>query len=836
MQELTKRPVPLPFRAAGVPQAMKDEARWCVWRYEHRDGGWTKVPVNARTGGRAQSSNSATYSTYREALAAFNDDREGLAGLGFFLGDRWIGVDVDDCIDSLTDERTALAQEVIDHVPGYAETSPSGEGLKVITRGSIPHTRTRKGLELYADGRFFAITGHKIERELDASETLGAIDCDLTQFYELHFGSASARPSVEDTDLNALIHAKAPAEKCAIEYVRDELLPYLKPETMAYLEWLGVGQALHHQGQGDDEWCDLWDEWSQLDPERYAEGVCAEKWDGFGRPGGGAVVTLRTLLHKVKELRALEKYESAAKWSTRIAASKAERELTETIPQGIASDLLVDDTLREKLAQQLQRHLKDECKTRYPIAKVRGWMKPQISHDHGNAPAWVRPYVYVRDQDRFYDIERKTVLTRASFNATHNRDMPKNDFGDPVKQAADGATDLYGIVVVDSALYQPALGQFFTFAGRECVNTYDASQIPTVPPVLTDEEEAAVAVVQQHLRQWLPNDRERELFVSWLAFVVQNPGVKVRWAPYLCGVQGDGKSFFGDMLGAVMGSSNYRSMSGELINGSTFTDWAAGQCVTMIEEVKLHGANRFEAANKIKPFITNETVDVHPKGRASYNTPNTVNYIIASNFIDGMPVTDDDRRFMFLQSAFSTASLKAFRARSPDFYKRLFAAIKDHAGAIRFWLAHFNEWHAEFAPDGNAPHTRMREDVIELSLTDTQSACRTVFESGCPGVTDSWVAVKLFAMAVAHELGPHSGRSSAAIGTACAQYLKDHGYVSMGKERHRVRVGEKSIASGFWCHESLCTSDSGRVHNWWPEAEEIIKKSIVDATAQEFLR
>jgi hypothetical protein len=828
MQELTKRPVPLPFRAAGVPQAMKDEARWCVWRYEHRDGSWTKVPVNARTGGRGQSNNRSTWSTYGEALAAFNDDREGLAGLGFFLGDRWIGVDVDDCIDSLTDERTALAQEVIDHVPGYAETSPSGEGLKVITRGSIPHTRTRKGLELYADGRFFAITGHKIERPNDASETLGVIDCDLTQFYELHFGSASARPSVEDTDLNALLHAKGPIGEYDIERVRDELLVHLPCES--YKEWLDVGMALHHQGEAGDEWLELWDEWSQAG-STYAEGVCEAKWEGFGNDSKRESITLGSLIHIVKGILALAKYDREAHYATKIAAATDKVKLQDEIPREIALDLGVDAKVREDLAQLIKRRIKALFQTSQPISAVRSWVKPTVSHDRGNAPVWVRPYVYVADEERFLDAERRLRFTRESFNAKHNRDMPKNDAGDPIKPAATGATDLYGIPVVDSALYQPALGRFFVFDGRECVNIYDDSQIPRTA-VLTDDEEAAVALVKRHLLQMLPNDRERQLFTNWLAYVVQNPGKKIRWAPYLCGVPGDGKSFFGVLLGAVMGARNFRSLSGDMLK-QPYTDWAVGVCATLIEEVKLHGADKFDAVNKLKPFITNDVVDVRPMFRAPYNAPNTVNYMIASNYIDGMPITEDDRRFMILQSAFSAERLKAFNDANPDFYTELFSAVETFPGAMRSWLLYERDWHPDFKPDGKAPVTAARGLAIELNESDADSACRTVFDSRPGGVTGSWVAIAAFVSAVAAELGPRSDIRPAALKRICTAFLSGIGFRYMGDERHRV--GPERTISRFWCHESVCQSRGTAWHNWWAEAEPIIKKSYADAVGKDFL-
>jgi primase-polymerase (primpol)-like protein len=38
------RPAPLRVEPAGIPQALKTARRWMIWRYEHRNGKWTKVP------------------------------------------------------------------------------------------------------------------------------------------------------------------------------------------------------------------------------------------------------------------------------------------------------------------------------------------------------------------------------------------------------------------------------------------------------------------------------------------------------------------------------------------------------------------------------------------------------------------------------------------------------------------------------------------------------------------------------------------------------------------------------------------------------------------------
>ncbi|MDX9980129.1 MAG: PriCT-2 domain-containing protein [Lentisphaeria bacterium] len=56
-----------------------------------------------------------------------------------------------------------------------------------------------------------------------------------------------------------------------------ECLKNLSPVGMDYEDWLRVGMAL--QGVGLP--CAIWDNWSQRDPLRYEERLCASKWESF---------------------------------------------------------------------------------------------------------------------------------------------------------------------------------------------------------------------------------------------------------------------------------------------------------------------------------------------------------------------------------------------------------------------------------------------------------------------------------------------------------------------------------------------------------------------------
>src|SRR5439155_14732757 len=108
----------------------------------------------------------ATWGSFDAALAAVVAGKAD--GAGIVLGDGVVGVDVDDCRDPETGALTAEALAIVQALDSYTEVSPSRTGLHVLVRGSLPAGRRRKGdVEMYAEARYFTITG----RHLDGTPT-----------------------------------------------------------------------------------------------------------------------------------------------------------------------------------------------------------------------------------------------------------------------------------------------------------------------------------------------------------------------------------------------------------------------------------------------------------------------------------------------------------------------------------------------------------------------------------------------------------------------------------------------------------------------------------------
>ena len=146
-------------RAENIPEQLKTRPQWVVWKAvgDKPD----KVPYSASTGRRASSTDLLTWSTFQEALEAYENGE--YAGLGFVFSsaDPYTGIDLDDCVDG--DGEIALwAMEIVRHLDSYTELSATGSGLHIIVRGDVPNRRNGH-VEVYGSKRFFTVTGHAIE-------------------------------------------------------------------------------------------------------------------------------------------------------------------------------------------------------------------------------------------------------------------------------------------------------------------------------------------------------------------------------------------------------------------------------------------------------------------------------------------------------------------------------------------------------------------------------------------------------------------------------------------------------------------------------------------------
>jgi putative DNA primase/helicase len=149
----------LPIRTENIPEELKARPQWVVWRAVGDKP--NKIPYSARTGRRASSTDLMTWSTFEEALGAYQKDEYAGVGFVFSSADPYTGIDLDNCVDE-NGEMAGWALEIVRYFDSYTELSTTGTGLHIIVRGDVPNRRNGD-LEVYSSKRFFTLTGHVVE-------------------------------------------------------------------------------------------------------------------------------------------------------------------------------------------------------------------------------------------------------------------------------------------------------------------------------------------------------------------------------------------------------------------------------------------------------------------------------------------------------------------------------------------------------------------------------------------------------------------------------------------------------------------------------------------------
>jgi len=119
-----------------------------------------KVPMVAdERHRRAKSSDASTWRSYLAARDAYEAGWHAGIGRVIVKGEGLVGVDLDDCRNPDTGTLTPRASEILERLDSYSEVSPSGTGVKVWVRAALERSYVKPGIEIYARGRYFTITG-----------------------------------------------------------------------------------------------------------------------------------------------------------------------------------------------------------------------------------------------------------------------------------------------------------------------------------------------------------------------------------------------------------------------------------------------------------------------------------------------------------------------------------------------------------------------------------------------------------------------------------------------------------------------------------------------------
>lgn len=195
--------------------------------------------------------------------------------------------------------------------------------------------------------------------------------------------------------------------------------------------------------------------------------------------------------------------------------------------------------------------------------------------------------------------------------------------------------------------------------------------------------------------------------IKWLALPLQHPGTKMRSALVFHGPQGAGKNLFFEIIAAIYGK--YSIVVGQEHLEEKHNDWCSSKLFMIGDEV-IARQELYHQKNKLKAFITGETIQINPKFLPIRTERNYINVVFLSNEDQPLALEESDRRYFVVYTP---------PERKDDLYQRVDACIAN-GGIEAFYDYLLNVDLDGFAAFSRPPMTIAKRDLIDLGLKPEQ--------------------------------------------------------------------------------------------------------------------
>lgn len=649
-----------------------------------------KLPTSPHNGAMIDPHLSTNWTDYVTALAA------GKPGFVFTEEDSFFFLDIDHCLTG--DAWSPLALDLLNRFPGAAvEVSQSGTGLHVFGsyQGPAPEhacKNTALGIELYTSRRFVALTFDRWQGDActDHTTALHALIADYfrPQVTQQPDGDqwCEDEPAVpDDTIISKALASKSPAAilggraSFADLFNADAAILgrfYPDPSGMRPYDASSADAAL---AQHLAWWCN--GNHAQVWRIMQRSGLVRDKWQRED-------YTRRTISNAVKGTKG--GYEQPQARAAADAAGTGEM---------YTSGLQI-------LAPTQQVELFDRCA--YVVDAHRMFTPAGEMLTPNQFRAKFGGYTFMMDNVN----ERTTRNAFEAFTESQAVRFPK----------------------VSTTCFRPELPPCTVAEeeGRQMVNSYvpipDQSKPGDVTPFLT------------HMSKLLPDQQDQNIFISYLAAMVQHVGVKFQWTPLIQGCEGNGKSFFTYCMEYIIGTKySHRPKASEV--GSRFNSWIERKLFIGIEE--LYVADRRELVDALKPLITDLRIPVEGKGVDQKNADNRANFIMCSNHKDAVLKNENDRRYCVFYTAQQERADIIRAGMTGDYFQDLYEWLRGDGWKHVWYYLKTYQIPDELNPAKlctRAPQTSSTGEAIEMSIGPVEQEVMEAVSQGRSGFAGGWIS------------------------------------------------------------------------------------------------
>lgn len=518
----------------------------------------------------------------------------------------------------------------------------------------------------------------------------------------------------------------------------DAALESYGAEGLDYDDWLRVGMALYHQFEGADAGWKRWLAWSEKS-SKHEPRQMRTKWRSFGAGSRDRPVTFASVikaaggLQRAVEIRPDSQTFEALRLRAEAVSSMEEYKSLRNDVRAMSDMRLPKDmrsiivgTVHEVWGQGAKIG-KREMASAFRAGGAGKAARPFGDGEDVDTPEWLADWVFNETDATFERVSVRHSVSLTSFRVIYD------SYPEVVAAEMDAvkyARSVCKTPTVANLMFWPGQDRFFEMNGLSYLNSFMKSGVGPCESLEGDLDGCSVVqLFMQHVRNTIRSEREQRILIDFMAYVVQNPGKRVRWALLLHGIEGNGKSYFYNVMQFALGI-NARVVSTTAID-SQFTGWAEGAILIGVEEIRIAGTNKYAILDKMKPLITNDTIAVVHKGKDEKTIPNFASYMMMTNHADAIPVGDNDRRYCVISTRHTRKGDLYEQHGGPDgtrgYFDRLFAETARRPDALVRMLMDW-EVSADFNAAGRAPETDGLAAMRSLHVSEERDDIENLIE------------------------------------------------------------------------------------------------------------
>lgn len=311
------------------------------------------------------------------------------------------------------------------------------------------------------------------------------------------------------------------------------------------------------------------------------------------------------------------------------------------------------------------------------------------------------------------------------------------DGSSPSKDAWDAfvRSEMYDFPKVHTQFFSPKhpTGEIRARDGIKEINSY----VPAIIPRTAGDASPFVTFVET----LLPNERDAEILIYWMAAATRYIGTKFTWAPFIQGVKGNGKTTLGEIMEYCL-SPQYTHWAKPTEIAEKFNNVFSNKLLVIVDEAKTH--DQAELQEILKLMVTAKRIEVRPMFAEKLMKDVCYNMMLISNYKNAVRIDADERRYAPFYCAQQKKAHNIRDGLDPQFFVKYFRPWLFEQGGLAIIYDYLMTLDIPEALDPSkacviAPITSSTADAITASLGPIEQEIMHAAKLGKAGFKGGWI-------------------------------------------------------------------------------------------------